>query len=223
MSEIVVVRRTQASVRRAQAELASASGLRWAGGASDLPRAIDLIRRIKPAVLICDLRLVDSDAIHLLKAMQQSLPPEAVEALRVLLLTPSADDLLLFHALRIGAHAYVLDLGVSATLAQAVTDLLADRAAMSPMIARQMLASFGEQRAPLKLALQTAESKQTQLEVQLEDNERRLLSLLAHGMLVQEIARAWGWAAEEVGQQIARLYLKLHARQLSVPTLSSSA
>lgn len=223
MSEIVVVRRTQASIRRAQAELASASGLCWAGGASELSQALDLIRRSKPAVLICDLRLVDSDAIHLLKAMRQSLPPPALDATRVLLLTPSADDLLLFQALRIGAHAYVLDQGVPTALAQAVSDLMADRAAMSPMIARQMLASFGATRAPLKLALQSTQATQARTDMQLEDADRRLLSLLAHGMLVQEVARAWGLAAEQIGQQVARLYVKLHARQLVAPAWSGTS
>lgn len=221
MSEVVVVRRTDASVRRAQADLASASGLCWAGGASQLAEAVELIRRTRPALLICDLRLVDSDAIHLLKAMRQSLPPAAIQAIRVLLLTPSADDLLLFHALRIGAHAYVLDQGIPETLVQAATDLMADRAAMSPMIARQMLASFGATRAPLKLALQSTESEQKRADLQLEDADRRLLSLLAHGMLAQEVARAWGMAAERVGQQVARLYVKLHARQLDASAWSS--
>lgn len=224
MSEIVVVRRTQASVRRAQIEFAATPGLRWAGGASQLADAVDLLRRTRPALLICDLRLVDSDAVHLLKSMRQSLPAAAIDATRVLLLTPSADDLLLFHALRIGAHAYVLDQGTPATLVQAATELMADRAAMSPMIARQMLASFGVARAPLKSALQPAQAmqKRAALQLEFEDADCRLLSLLAHGMLAQEVARAWGMATEQVAEQVAQLYVKLHARQPAEASAGSS-
>jgi DNA-binding NarL/FixJ family response regulator len=222
MSEIVVVRRTQASVRRAQIEFAATPDLRWAGGASQLSDAVDLLRRTRPALLICDLRLVDSDAVHLLKSMRQSLPAAAIDATRVL--TPSADDLLLFHALRIGAHAYVLDQGTPATLVQAATELMADRAAMSPMIARQMLASFGVARAPLKSALQPAQAmqKRAALQLEFEDADRRLLSLLAHGMLAQEVARAWGMATEQVAEQVAQLYVKLHARQPAEASAGSS-
>lgn len=219
MSEIVVVRRTQASVRRAQLELAATPDVHCVGGTQELAHAADLILRHKPKVLLCDLRLVGGNAMHLLKALhksaQQASPP------RVLLLTPSADDLLLFHALRAGAHGYAIDLGGPEVLGNAVLDLLADQAPMSPMIARQMLASFGEPRAPMKLAMQAPPPVTAGAGARLPETDRRLLSLLAHGLLVHEIARAWGLAFEQIGRQIGLLYRKLHAWHKTTPALAA--
>lgn len=207
MSDIVVVRRTQASVLRAHTELASLPGLHWAGGTQALGQAADLIIRSKPELLLCDLRLVGGNATHLLKALRKS----AYDPL-VLLITPSADDLLLFHAMCAGAHGYAIDKGSPTGLGHAVRDLLSDQASMSPMIARQLLESFGETRTPMRLAMQPPRMAQANESERLVESDRRLLSLLAHGLLADEIARAWGLALEQIGRLIARLYRKLHHR-----------
>lgn len=212
MSEVVVVRRTLESVQRAQSELAAIPELRWAGGTQSLSQAAELIRLHKPQLLLCDLRLVGGNAMHLLKSLHKAPVADAAPP-RVLLLTPSADDQLLFQALCAGADGYALDAGDPEQLQHAAIDFLTGQAPMSPMIARQMLACFGEPRTPLHRASQPpgwpfiAPVRSGAL----AESERSLLSLLAHGLLAGEIARCWGQALEQVARQIAGLYRKLHA------------
>ena len=217
MPAIVVLRRTQASVQRAQAELALHSDFQWAGGTQEWRQIDDLIRRAHPELLVCDLRLVDGNAMHVLKELRRT-----KHWPKVLLLTPSADDLLLFHALRAGAHAYALDRGEPSVLGQALLDLLTDQATMSPMLARQVLASFGADRLPLRLAMEPPQVPLPGAANPLLDADRRLLSLLAHGLLADEVARAWGLALEQIGRQIAQLYRKLHAAQTRSMALSAA-
>lgn len=212
MPEVLVVRRTLESVQRAQSELAAIPELRWAGGTQNLSQAAELIRERKPQLLLCDLRLVGGNAMHLLRSLHKAPVADAAPP-RVLLLTPSADDQLLFQALCAGAHGYALDAGDPQQLQHAAIDFLTGQAPMSPMIARRMLACFGEPRTPLHQASQPPRwpAVEPLHSGDLAESERSLLSLLAHGLLAGEIARCWGQALEQVARQIARLYGKLHA------------
>jgi DNA-binding NarL/FixJ family response regulator len=219
MPEVVVVRRTLQSVRRTQAELATVPELFWGGGTDDLQHAATLLKARQPQLLLCDLRLVDGTVLHLLRKLQKQghgLAP-ARSLPRVLVLTPSADESLLFDTLRAGAHAYAVDDSKPAALSRAARELLEGRAAMSPMIARQMLDCFGVQRSPLQEAVRPPPHWTAPQCAQLAEADRRLLSLLAHGLLAVEVARCWNQTLEQVGRRIAVLYRKLHDQQDLAP------
>jgi DNA-binding NarL/FixJ family response regulator len=213
MSEVLVVRRTLQSVQRAQSELESIADLRWMAGTQDIEQAVDLIRTQPPRMVLCDLRLEGGHAAQLLKPLHRAAPQASLWVL-----TPSDDDILLFKTLRHGAHGYTVDTGNPRTVSTALQALRSDRALMSPMIARHMLHSFDAQRLSLSRATlppHVPATPEWDLDIPgtVMESDQRLLSLLAHGLLVHEIARYWDMATEAITQQIARLYRRLHARQ----------
>lgn len=214
MSEVLVVRRTLQSVQRAQTELESLADLRWMGGTQCVDHAIDLIHHNAPHLVLCDLRLEGGNAAQLLKPLHQAAPHASLWVL-----TPCDDDALLFKTLQHGAHGYTVDTGNARTVSTALQSLRTGRALMSPMIARQLLHSFDAQRLPLSRATlppHVPATPEWDLDIPgtVAESDQRLLSLLAHGLLVHEIARYWDMATEAITQQIARLYRRLHARQI---------
>lgn len=154
-------------------------------------------------LLICDLRLLDGPASNLLRRLPRPLP-------RILLLTPTADDPLLFETLVSGAHAYWLDRGL-AGLKTAVSALLARQASISPALSRQLLQAFGLERSGLQQAHCVAACHDHRpTEAGLSVTQQYLLSLFAHGLLEREIAQRWQIGIAEIGQRVADLYEALH-------------
>ncbi len=209
MPSAFLIRRTHQSLIRAGTVLAQDGSWQLCGQTEQVREAAGQVRIHAPDVLACDLRLIDGNATRLLR----ELPPEGGPRPKVLLLTPSADDLLLFEALRSGGDGYCVDAGSGAALPAALSQLHEGRAAMSPMIARQMLAAFGLPRSNLQLA-QCVASGQDLAPLAghepLSRSDQHLLSLVASGLLSEEIGQRWQLARAEVELRFAALYRQLH-------------
>lgn len=209
MPAVFLIRRTHQSLIRAGTVLAQEGRWLLCGQTEQVREAAGQVRIHQPDVLACDLRLVDGNATRLLR----ELPHEPALRPRVLLLTPSPDDLLLFEALRSGGDGYCVDAGSGANLPAALSQLHEGRASMSPMIARQMLAAFGLQRSNLQLA-QCVASAQDLAPLAghepLSLSDQHLLSMVAGGLLCEEIAQRWQVAVAEVERRFAALYRQLH-------------
>lgn len=209
MPSAFLIRRTHQSLIRAGTVLAEEGSWLLCGQTDQVRSAFGQVKLHQPDVLACDLRLIDGNATRLLR----ELPPPGEQRPRVLLLTPSPDDLLLFEALRSGGDGYCVDAGSGTALSAALSHLHEGRAAMSPMIARQMLAAFGLPRSSLQLA-QCVTSGQDLTPVAghepLSISDQHLLSLVASGLLVEEIGQRWHLRTADVERRFAALYQQLH-------------
>lgn len=209
MPSAFLIRRTHQSLIRAGTVLAEEGRWLLCGQTEQVREAAGQVRLHAPEVLACDLRLVDGNATRLLR----ELPPAGERRPLVLLLTPSADDLLLFEALRSGGDGYCVDAGSGAALPAGLSQLHEGRAAMSPMIARQMLAAFGLPRSSLQLA-QCVSSGQDLTPLgghqPLNLSDQHLLSLVASGLLSDEIGQRWHLSTADVERRFAALYRHLH-------------
>lgn len=208
MPTVYLLRLSEPTLQRTRSLLLQAQGVELAGSSTMLADALDELATLAPDIVASDLRLVDSHAMRVAHELGR-LPVRP----QLLLLTPTADDLQLFAALSAGANAYHVDDGSGVGLVEALTRLHDRRATFSPQLARQALAAFGIERSPLTLARQAAAPLDASpAGRQIEQASRHLLTLLAQGLLLAEIATLWKLEVAEIERRIWRLVRLLHVR-----------
>lgn len=208
MPTVYLLRLSEPTLQRTRSLLLQAEGVELAGSSTVLADALDELATLAPDIVASDLRLVDSHAMRV--ALELGRLPVRPQ---LLLLTPTADDLQLFAALSAGANAYHVDDGGGAGLVEALTRLHDRRAMLSPQLSRQALAAFGIERSPLTLARQAAAALDaTPAGRQVDQAGRHLLTLLAQGLLLAEIATLWKLEVAEIERRIWRLVRLLHVR-----------
>jgi DNA-binding NarL/FixJ family response regulator len=208
MPTVYLLRHGEPVLQRTRSLLLQAGGVQLAGSKALLADALDELATLAPDIVASDLRLVDSHAMRVAHELGR-LPVRP----QLLLLTPTADDLQLFAALSAGANAYHVDEGSGTGLVEALQRLHERRAMLSPQLARQALAAFGIERSPLATARQAAAALDASpAGRQIDQASRHLLTLLAQGLLLAEIATLWKLEAAEVERRIWRLVRLLHVR-----------
>lgn len=208
MPTAYLLRLGETTLQRTRTLLLQARVVTLAGSGQVLADALDEIAALAPDIVACDLRLVDSHAMRVAHELGRlTVRPQ------LLLLTPTADDLQLFAALSAGANAYHVDDGSGDGLIEALLRLHDRRARLGPQLARQALAAFGIERSPIAVARQAAAPRDASpAGRQIDQASRHLLTLLAQGLLLPEIAALWALDAAEIERRIWRLVRLLHVR-----------
>lgn len=208
MPTAYLLRLGETTLQRTRTLLLQARVVTLAGSGQVLADALDEIAALAPDIVACDLRLVDSHAMRVAHELGRlTVRPQ------LLLLTPTADDLQLFAALSAGANAYHVDDGSGDGLIEALLRLHDRRARLGPQLARQALAAFGIERSPIVVARQAAAPRDASpAGRQIDQASRHLLTLLAQGLLLPEIAALWALDAAEIERRIWRLVRLLHVR-----------
>ncbi len=208
MPTVYLLRVSETTLQRTQALLRQAPGVVLGGSGQVLADALEEIAALAPDIVACDLRLVDSHAMRVAHELGRlTVRPQ------LLLLAPTADDLQLFAALSAGANAYHVDDGTGTGLVEALQRLHDRRARLGPQLARQALAAFGVERSPLVTARQAAAPRDAgPAGRQIDQASRHLLTLLAQGLLLGEIAALWKLDAAEIERRLWRLVRLLHVR-----------
>ncbi len=208
MPTVYLLRLSDSSLQRTRSLLLQARGVELAGSRNNLTDALPEIEALTPDIVACDLRLVDTHAMRVAHALNH-LPVRP----QLMLLTPTADDLQLFAALSAGANAYHVDDGACTGLVEALNRLHDRRVMLSPQLSRQALAAFGIERSPLTVARQAAAALDaTPAGRQIDQASRHVLTLLAQGLLLAEIAALWKLEADEIERRLWRLVRLLHVR-----------
>lgn len=208
MPTVYLLRHSGSMLQRSRSLLLQADGIELAGACESLEDALDELAVLAPDIVASDLRLVDSHAMRV--ALELGRLPVRPQ---LLLLTPTADDLQLFAALSAGANAYHVEDGSCTGLVEALLNLHERRARLSPQLARQAMAAFGIERSPLSSARQAAAALDASpAGRQIDQASRHLLTLLAQGQLLAEIAALWKLEVAEIERRSWRLVRLLHVR-----------
>ena len=208
MPTVYLLRLSESALQRTRSQLLQAKGVELAGSSQMLADALGELAALTPDIVACDLRLLDSHAMRVAHELGR-LPVRP----QLLLLTPTADDLQLFAALCAGANAYLVDDGYGSGLVEALDRLHQRRAMLSPQLARQAMAAFGIERSPLVTAAQaSAPLDASPAGRQIDQASRHLLTLLAQGLLLAEIATMWKLEVAEIERRIWRVVRLLHVR-----------
>jgi DNA-binding NarL/FixJ family response regulator len=175
--------------------------LQVVGEASDGRQAIEQATRLRPDVVLMDIRMARMDGIEAtarLSAAKIDPPP------RVLVLTTFDLDEYVFGALRAGAAGFLLKDAPRERLLEAIRVVHAGDALLSPSITRRLIEDYAARTDPL-------EPPEVVLEA-LTPREREVLVLVARGLSNADIARRLVVTDATVKSHVGSILLKFGLR-----------
>jgi DNA-binding NarL/FixJ family response regulator len=168
------------------------------GTASDGEEAIALVERLRPDVVLMDLRMPKLDGVEATRRIRAALPET-----EIVVLTTHADEESILDALRAGALGYLTkDAGI-AEISRAVHAAASHQALLDPVVHSRLIAAAGAGPRPPPPA---------SLPDDLTPREAEVLSLIAQGLSNSEIARTLVVAEATVKTHINHLFAKIGAR-----------
>ena len=171
-----------------------------AGEAGSVTEALEAATRLKPDLVLLDVRLADGSGIEVCRRLQR-LDLDT----KVLVLTSFADDNLVLDAVAAGADGYLLKEIHSERLVQAIEDVAAGKSILDPAVTRRVMSCVS---SPVLL---TSRNKLDVLSAQ----ERRVVALVAEGKTNKEIGRELGLSDKTVKNYLSNAMEKLNLTRRS--------
>jgi DNA-binding NarL/FixJ family response regulator len=182
--------------------LAETGDLVLVGEAGTGVEAVELAGRLRPDVVVMDLRMPELDGIAATRVIVEKYPET-----RVLVLTTFDDDEYLYGALRAGASGFLVkDVALDDMLA-AIRVVAAGDALIAPSVTRRLvdaLTGRGDQREGMRASASRASA--------ITGREREVLTLVGRGRSNTEIAADLVISVATAKAHVARLLTKLDAR-----------
>ena len=171
------------------------------GEAGSLRAALSEAIRLKPDVMLLDIRLPDGNGFVVCRQLQK-LNLET----RILILTSYADDDMIFESIAAGADGYLLKEIDGDGLLRAIQNVAAGKSILDPAITRRVLS-----RVRLPMADADFKNKLNLLSAQ----ERRVLALVAEGKTNKEVAADMGLSDKTVKNYLSNTLEKLKVNRRS--------
>jgi DNA-binding NarL/FixJ family response regulator len=184
-------------------------GLTVAGEAGDGAEAVELACRVRPDVVLMDIRMPGTDGIEATRRITAAEP-----GIRVLVLTTFDLDEYAFGALRAGASGFLLKDVRPHELVAAVRTVASGDAVVSPRVTRRLLEEYAQQ---LPVGPESGgsdadpASRFPQLS-SLTEREREVLAVVAQGLSNTEIAASLFVSETTVKSHVGRILAKLGLR-----------
>jgi two-component system NarL family response regulator len=172
--------------------LAGEPGFSVCAACSTAEEALTTLAETRPDILISDIGLPGMSGIELIRSAKEQLPD-----LDIIAYTVFDDRETLFKALKAGASGYMLKGSSPKQIIEALLNLRAGGAPMSPKIARIVIREFQE----------TGHDEQTLLTTR----ETEILRYLEKGNSYKVIADSCGISPHTVTTHIKNIYEKLHS------------
>jgi DNA-binding NarL/FixJ family response regulator len=170
------------------------------GEAGDGEDAVAAARRLRPEVVLMDIRMPVLDGIEATRRLVDAEP-----GARVLILTTFGLDSYVFEALRAGASGFMLKDAPPEELVAAVRIVASGEALLAPAVTRGVIEEFARQRPAAPPAPPPAVSELT-------PREREVLDLLARGLSNPEICARLVISEATAKTHVARILQKLGLR-----------
>ncbi|MDN5942486.1 MAG: response regulator transcription factor [Nitrospira sp.] len=169
-------------------------GIAVVGEAGTKAAAVRAVKRLKPDIVLMDVRLPDGSGLEATREILARHP-----ATRLILLTSFANDDSGLAAVLAGARGYVIKNIDSALLIQSIHSVSKGQSIFDPVLTRRALTRsvMPDQARPAQ--------KQS-----LAPQEERILALMADGLTNKEIAAALQLSDKTVKNYIANMFQKLH-------------
>jgi len=192
----------QAMVREGfSALLGAQDGIRVCGQAADGAQAVREAQRLRPDVVLMDVRMPVMDGLAATRELLRSGTSES----RVLVLTTFDLDEYVYEALRAGASGFMLKDAPATELVHAVRVVAAGEALLAPSVTRRLIADFA-QRAPSPPPALSAQL------AALTPRESEVLQLIARGLSNTEISQRLVIAEQTTKTHVGRILMKLGLR-----------
>lgn len=181
-----------------RAVLAEDARIRVVGEASTASAALTEAVRLKPSVVLLDLRLPDRSGLEVCRQLKQHTPCPSV-----LCLTSFADDHTILAAIEAGADGYLLKEVDGPNVGDAIVTIARGGSVMDPQVTRRMLGVVRGNDGGLKEIRQKI--------ARLSPQETRVLATVARGKTNKEVADILN-----LGEGTARNYLATVFQKLEV-------
>jgi DNA-binding NarL/FixJ family response regulator len=170
------------------------------GTASDGLEAVRIGQKLKPDVIVMDVRMPGLDGIEATRQLTR----QASNGPRVLVLTTFDLDDYVYEALRAGASGFLLKDVTAEQLFDAVRVVAAGDALLAPGITRRLISEFAQRPTSTSQPMPALE--------ELTPRETQVLQLLAEGLSNSEIAGRLVVTEETVKTHVSRVLNKLGLR-----------
>lgn len=173
----------------------SLEGFRCVESADSGEEALTALPPLRPDIVLMDIFLPGMTGIECTLRLKQLLPD-----CRVLILTASDDEELVFPALEAGADGYLLKHATPEQLRRAMLDILNGGVPMTSGIARRVAGFFRNR----------GQTKAAEALPRLSQREQEILDLLAKGYVNKEIADQLSLSIETIRSYLKNIYEKMH-------------
>lgn len=165
------------------------------GEAGTAEEALRVIERLRPDVVVMDIRLPGESGIEACRMITTRWPE-----IRVIMLTSSADDEMIFKALQAGASGYVLKQVGNQAFISALDAARKGESMLDPQVTGRVIARLREaERLQQAMAFRD-----------LSDREFEVLALIAEGRSNPEIAARLSLSEKTVGHHVSTILAKLN-------------
>jgi len=170
------------------------------GEAASVTEAIETITRLKPDLVLLDVRLGGGSGIEVCRRIQRM----DLDT-KVLMLTSFADDNLVLDAIAAGADGYLLKEIHGERLVQAIQDVAAGRSILDPAVTRRVMS---------RISSPTLLTSKNKLDI-LSAQERKVVALVAEGKTNKEIGHEMGLSDKTVKNYLSNAMEKLNLTRRS--------
>jgi len=201
----VVIADDQELVRTGFAMILKAAGITVVGQAADGLAAVALVRRLRPDVVLMDIRMPGLDGLAATRRILAAKPTTGDgELTRVVILTTFDLDQYVYEALTAGASGFLLKDISAAHLATAVRLVTTGDALLAPAITRRLVERYARQHG-------THREDQQRLAA-LTARELEVLRLVARGLNNRELAEQLRLSEATVKTHVTHILTKLDLR-----------
>jgi DNA-binding NarL/FixJ family response regulator len=179
--------------------LEAEEGIEVVGECADGTQAIDSVARLKPDVVLMDIRMPEMDGIEATRRIVRAEGP-----VRVLMLTTFDLDEYVYDALRAGASGFLLKDVPAEQLVAGIRLVAEGEALLAPSVTRRLIQEFSRgapRREEVPVALE-----------ELTPRELEVFGLIARGLSNAEIAAELVVSETTVKTHVARVLMKLGVR-----------
>ncbi|MFZ2492635.1 MAG: response regulator transcription factor [Thermoanaerobaculia bacterium] len=177
------------------------------GEAKNGREAVALTRELNPDLVLMDVSMPELDGLAATRLIVAEVP-----AVKVVILTASEDESMLFDAIKSGAQGYLLKNLEADEFFEMIDKASRGEPALTPALARKLLQEFARPVAPTQAAAPTDEDALT-------SREREVLELMVEGVTSnRKLARRLGVSENTVKFHVRNILdkLRLHNRAEAV-------
>ncbi|GHF54654.1 DNA-binding NarL/FixJ family response regulator [Amycolatopsis bartoniae] len=174
--------------------------LEVAGECGDGRTAVELARRLRPDVVVMDVRMPVVDGIEATRLLAGA---GVAEPVKVLVVTTFNLDEYVYEALRAGASGFLVKDAPPGQLLHGIRTVATGAALLAPEVTRQLVGRYAARIRP---------APSTAGETMLTPREREVLHLIADGLSNSEIAATMVLSHETVKTYVSRILAKLDLR-----------
>ncbi len=171
------------------------------GEAANAAEAMTEVLRLKPDVVLLDLRLPDGSGIDICRRIHSEVPET-----RVLVLTSFVDDNLVYNAVIAGAHGYLMKEVDPPALLEAITKAASGQSILTPDITQRVMKMLRSGTAGKDGASDLSS---------LSQQERRVLACVAEGLTNKQTGERLNLSENTVKNYLINVFEKLQVKRRS--------